>query len=182
MLKSILKSVVTVAVLVISTGVAVAKNVGWESVETFPGTEIVSTIMVKGDRGGVVLFTCNAGQKNLSMTYTNNKGVNYDFFTARNYGADFRAPDQSVIVGPGSTSTLEAYKFLLNAEYSFEVQPYLKGTRDAWLNNVKAGLPMPKLTPIVEARETFVTTPVIGSYIDQLVKRCPADGFNKTSL
>ncbi len=182
MFKSILKSAVTVAVLVISTGVAVAKNVGWESVGTFPGTEIVSSIMVKGDRGGAVILTCNAAKKNLSMTYANGKGVHYDFFTVRNYGGDFNAKDQTLIVGPAVTSTLEVYLFLLKSEYTFEVQPYLDGTLDAWNANVKAGLPMPKLTPITEARETFVTTPVIASYIDQLVKRCPADPLQKTSL
>uniref|UniRef100_A0AAU8KXQ4 Uncharacterized protein n=1 Tax=Pantoea phage Survivor TaxID=3232176 RepID=A0AAU8KXQ4_9CAUD len=182
MFKSILKSAVTVAVLVISTGVAIAKNVGWESVDTFPGTEIVSSIMVKGDRGGAIILTCNAAKKNLSMTYANGKGVHYDFFTVRNYAGDFDGKNESLIVGPAVTTTLETYVFLLKAEYAFEVQPYKNGTLESWNANVKADLPMPKLNPVTEGRETFVTTPVIASYIDQLVERCPADGINKTSL
>ena len=169
MLKSIAKNTAIVvaqwtivAVLAISAitlynkAFAEEAPIGWVGNGNNPDSEEINTLKVTGDQGGkFALYCINGGA--IKFSYKDGNGNYHDQALIRNYGHKAGEIDHSLVASKNSHTTLEVYKFLLNADSAMIVET-------------------------ATTSEAFVTGPIIAGYIKQMVKKCPAEGKTRNSL
>lgn len=189
MRKSILKSICEVAVLfvIFAAGLSWAnqvhaeETVGWVGVNKNDDSEEIVGIQVRGDRGGVITLSCGL-DKNIHATYKSPEGKFYDMWTMRNYGHNFDDKKDWLLAGSAAHTTQDVYTFLLRAEYAFVVDSFALGSKAKFEKAIAEEKGSPKLADSSEAPETFVTTEIISSYVQQLVKVCPVQNKEMGSM
>lgn len=177
---TIIKSVIVAIALTTTAtaGMVSANTPGWTRAHT--NGNKVTTLMNVGDQGGALVVSCDVKTNNIYIDYIY-EGIPIDFFILTKFGTDGNDEEDGIIVGGGSTTQMEAYRFLLNSPHGLTVSRYAIGSRERLARSVKAGDKVaPELTYV--DTEFFITGDVIRGMLNNLAASCPVDSNQNKAI